>query len=116
MIELPCAHGEASKQAVKEGEGGGGDSGIWENMKITFNMKRQRQRVKYFFTFPRCHQIGPADSRVKPSSRDRKRDGRPARRTDRRDWQTEQQSEKTGVLFYFALCLYILFCVYIKVK
>lgn len=69
MIELPCAHGEGKQQGSKrmrerEGEAGGGagDSGIWENMKITFNMKRQRQRVKHFFTFPRCHQIGPADS------------------------------------------------------
>lgn len=111
MIELPCAHGEASKQAVKEGEGGGGDSGIWENMKITFNMKRQRQRVKHFFTFPRCHQIGPADSRVKPSSRDRQRD----REMDgQRDGQTEETGRQSNrarrQAFYFILLYAFIFC------
>lgn len=92
------------------------DGGIWENMKITFNMKRQRQRVKHFFTFPRCHQIGLADSRVKPSSRDRRREterwtdretDRPKRLADR----ATEREDRRSILFCF-MPLYSVLCLH----
>lgn len=81
-------------------------------MKITFNMKRQRQRVKHFFTFPRCHQIGLADSRVKPSSRDRRREterwtDRPKRLADR----ATEREDRRSILFCF-MPLYSVLCLH----
>lgn len=108
--------GKQASKAVKEGERGGGDGGIWENMKITFNVKRQRQRVKHFFTFPRCHQIGLADSRVKPSSRDRRREterwtdretDRPKRLADR----ATEREDRRSILFCF-MPLYSVLCLH----
>lgn len=112
--------GKQASKAVKEGEREGRgvvrDGGIWENMKITFNMKRQRQRVKHFFTFPRCHQIGLADSRVKPSSRDRRREterwtdretDRPKRLADR----ATEREDRRSILFCF-MPLYSVLCLH----
>lgn len=108
--------GKQASKAVKEGERGGGDGGIWENMKSTFNVKRQRQRVKHFFTFPRCHQIGLADSRVKPSSRDRRREterwtdretDRPKRLADR----ATEREDRRSILFCF-MPLYSVLCLH----